>query len=604
MGSDEGHEAVNDYAEGSMRQRSNKRHGVALFAIMLLPLLLLEETPGLDPAATTGSTSTMSSYIVQATSAADAEQLVIEAGGTVTATLNIINGVGADLTEKQAAWLSAQPDRVTVYSDGVLEVSGPIRETDFPTLVGADTLHEQGITGKGITIAVLDTGLWKSPGMEFSADGVSRILAQHDVILDDSYALSGCDDDEYDDECDDDDCDDGGCRIVQAIDLDDWNGHGTHITSIIMGSGRTEAGRFQGIAPNANVVAVRAFEPDGSGTYLNVIKALDWIVSHRHQYDIRVLNLSFGAPAASHYWDDPVNQAVMAAWSRGIIVVTAAGNTGPGPMTVGVPGNVPYVITVGAMTDNHTPHDTSDDRLAAFSAAGPTVEGFVKPELVAPGGHMLGQMPPYAWLPLEHPEFVQPFGDYFRMSGTSQSAAVVSGVLALMLEIDPQLSPNDAKCRLMKAAKAAIRGDGTHAYSVFQQGAGLVDAIAATNHSAKGCANRGMSVYLDLWRIRHYAGPAGVDANGTYYLIDDQGARMFGSAYEWNQATLWPEGALWPEAPVAGAGVLWNTGVKWYATSSLNPDSLMKHGALWPEGSLWPEGLSRPASTYVWVHEE
>ena len=152
-----------------------------------------------------------------------------------------------------------------------------------------------------------------------------------------------------------------------------------------MSSDRASSGRYQGVAPNANVVAVRAFEPDGSGTYLNVIKALDWIVSHKKTYNIRILNLSFGAPARSHYWDDPVNQAVMAAWEKGIIVVVAAGNRGPGPMTVGVPGNVPYVITVGAMTDSYTPYDTSDDRLTSFSAAGPTFEGFVKPDLVAPG---------------------------------------------------------------------------------------------------------------------------------------------------------------------------------------------------------------------------
>jgi len=196
-----------------------------------------------------------------------------------------------------------------------------------------------------------------------------------------------------------------------------------------MSSGRTEAGSYQGIAPNARVVAVRAFEPDGSGTYLNVIKALDWIVSHQRKYNIRILNLSFGAPPASHYWDDPVNQAVMAAWKRGIIVVVAAGNGGPDPMTVGIPGNVPYVITVGAMTDNFTPDDRTDDKLATFSAAGPTFEGFVKPDLLAPGGHMLGQMPPYAWLPLEHPKYVHHVNDYFTMSGTSQATAVVSGVL-------------------------------------------------------------------------------------------------------------------------------------------------------------------------------
>ena len=115
---------------------------------------------------------------------------------------------------------------------------------------------------------------------------------------------------------------------------------------------------------------------------------MEWIIANRETYDIRVLNLSLSAPAQSHYWDDPLNQAVMAAWEAGIVVVASAGNLGPDPMTIGVPGNIPYVITVGAMTDSYTPNDFTDDKLASFSSAGPTHEGFVKPEIVAPGGHL------------------------------------------------------------------------------------------------------------------------------------------------------------------------------------------------------------------------
>jgi len=131
----------------------------------------------------------------------------------------------------------------------------------------------------------LDTGLWKSPTTEFNADGRQRILAQHDVTLT------------------------GG----DYGDIDDWNGHGTHITSIMMSSGRTEAGHYQGIAPNANVVAVRAFEADGSGTYLNVIKALDWIVSQRKKHNIRMTRSTrrswlFGR-AGSLSWRRPATAA-------------------------------------------------------------------------------------------------------------------------------------------------------------------------------------------------------------------------------------------------------------------------------------------------------
>jgi serine protease AprX len=126
------------------------------------------------------------------------------------------------------------------------------------------------------------------------------------------------------------------------------------------------------------------------------------VLRNRERLSIRVLNLSFNAPARSHYWDDPINQAVMRLWEAGIVVVASAGNTGPAPMTIGVPGNLPYVITVGAMTDLYTPEDRSDDRLTWFSAAaGPTHEGFVKPDPVVPGGHLRGVMPVDAYIPEE-----------------------------------------------------------------------------------------------------------------------------------------------------------------------------------------------------------
>ncbi len=614
-----------------MRQRINVSFGLGLSAFFMLLILsssfnARQHRPDVSPTLTTKS----GSYIVQAVTAATAERLVNDVGGVVTATLNIINAVGANLDDTQLERLRSSPGIVRVHLDRSLEVSGYVADTHFPTLVGASTLHKQEITGKGVTIAVIDTGLWKTAATEFTADGHQRVLAAHDAILDETY--TDCDDycggekdedrdderdddehdddkdDERDDDEDDDDKDDDkgdkNAEVSLTGSLDDWNGHGTHITSIMVSSEKTSTGRYQGVAPNANVVAVRAFEPDGSGTYLNVIKALDWIVAHRRDYDIRIINLSFGADAASHYWDDPVNQAVMQAWAKGIIVVTAAGNSGPGPMTIGVPANIPYVITVGAVTDNFTPDNEFDDRLATFSAAGPTAEGFVKPDLVAPGGHMLGRMPPYAWLSLQYPDFVQADGDYFRMSGTSQSAAVVSGVLALMLEADPSLSPDNAKCRLMASARTAYKGDGMHAYSVFQQGAGLVDAVAAIDDETTGCANRGMYAVLDIWGVLHYAGPAGIDDEGSYYVAGSDGLKQSGGGFEWREANLWRGGATWERGTLWNDGARWNRGVYWQQASSLNADSLMNQGSLWPEGSLWLEGLKRQASTYLWVGEQ
>ena len=121
----------------------------------------------------------------------------------------------------------------------------------------------------------------------------------------------------------------------------DTNGHGTHITSLIASSRKDGSGRYFGVAPDARIISIKAFGEDGSSSYATVIRGIDWVITNRTQYNIRVLNLSLGAPARSRYWDDPLNKAVMRAWQSGIVVVVSAGNSGPLPQTVGVPGNVP-----------------------------------------------------------------------------------------------------------------------------------------------------------------------------------------------------------------------------------------------------------------------
>jgi serine protease AprX len=189
------------------------------------------------------------------------------------------------------------------------------------------------------------------------------------------------------------------------------------------------------------------------------------VLQNHVRLNIRVFNLSFSAPPQSFYWDDPINQAVMRLWQEGIVVVTSAGNNGPAPMTIGVPGNVPYIITVGAMTDDYTPEDRSDDRLTVFTAAGPTQEGFVKPDLVAQGGHIRGVMPKNAHIPMTYPQFYDG-GSYFAMSGTSQATAVVSGIVALMLQVEPGLTPDEVKFRLQAASRPAVTETGELAASV------------------------------------------------------------------------------------------------------------------------------------------
>ena len=411
-----------------------------------------------------GKTPTSSELIVQASTLVDARMAVAGVGGEIERDLGIVNAVSARLSEVQVRALSATPglrlmtnaavqtsarrnkktDTTTTSlasSDLETETTTTVRisgrqkvdsyNTDhppapaFPALVQADEAHASGITGAGVTIAVLDTGFENIDGLQLAADRHYRVVAGYNAIDDKDWTTFG-----------------------------DASGHGTHVTSIAINSDIGEGGVPTGVAPNADLVFIKAFDGYGNGTYVDVIAGLDWLLQHHEEYGVRVLNLSFSAPPRSHYWDDPINQAVMRLWQAGVTVVASAGNGGPDAMTIGVPGNTPYVITVGAMSDSYTA-DRADDVLTSFSAAGPTHEGFVKPEVVAPGGHITAVMWSLAArIAQEHPEY-QVNENYFRMSGTSQSTAVVSGIAALMLEAKPWLTPDDVKCQLMASARPA-----------------------------------------------------------------------------------------------------------------------------------------------------
>lgn len=444
----------------------------------------------------------------------------------------------------------------SVYASGV----------SYPSLAGAESLHSQGVNGLLVTVAVLDTGYWKHPALDTTALGLSRVLAQYDALNDslDSSAIGLL-----------------GLTSLGATADTDASGHGTHVTGIMLNTQRSEDGRYFGIAPNANLVSVRAFDADGRGTYSSVIRGIDWIVKNKDAHRIRVLNLSFGATPRSYYWDDPLNRAVMKAWQAGIVVVASAGNGGPTAQTITVPGNVPYIITVGAMTDNYTPADASDDRLASFSAAGPTYEGFVKPEVVAPGGHIWSLMSTQARIAQEHPTY-QNDGDYFTMSGTSQSAAVVSGAVALLLQAEPGLTPDQVKCKLMASARAAVDPAGNDAYSVFQQGAGLINAYDARYETQRDCANRGLNVQKDLDGTEHYRGPAQQNAEGGYYLATNPDQ-------SWDQGYAWDQGYLWRK--------------------SADDDQTWSQGYLWRKNvdESWDSGASNDTSAMSinqWVHQE
>src|SRR6267154_2418071 len=423
-------------------------------------------------------------YIVQSRGTQSAVRIVKRVGGRITHELPIIHGVSAMLTPAQAARLR-QLGTVELFADSTVMTedhegssysrtsssgsgggySSPIvPNQDARVEIGADRLGAQGFNGTGVTVAVLDSGLPPS-WVQYAQSNNMGLVA---------YSADGSP-------------------------FQDRSGHGSHVTTIVANPIRSANGQPLGIAPGARLVSVKAFDANGTSTYTTVLNGLNWIFANRAAYNIRVLNLSFGAKPQSFYWNDPIDQAVMKLWQAGVVVVASAGNYGPGAMSITVPGNSPYVITVGAMTDNYTPNNPADDGVTSFSSTGPTYEGFIKPDLIAPGGHLIGSMNAGTMkIPKEYPAFATANNTMFVMSGTSQAAAVVSGVAALMLQANPALTPDLVKCRVMASAAGLLNSKGTAACTVFQQGMGMVNAYNAVYSQAANCANLGLGIANDI----------------------------------------------------------------------------------------------------------
>ncbi len=468
---------------------------------------------GLTGPAPVYASSNVQSVLVQAATAADAASLVERFGGTVTSHLQIINGVAADLPERQIAALRSMPGvAVTENATTVLSSQGfddidckkPKKDkgkptTDYPDVIGADMVWAEGVTGHGVSVAILDTGIAMHPDLIDSpgqghGNGNGHGKPRKKEI--------------------------GWVDFVQGKKKPvDPNGHGTHVAGIIANSSIGADGEWNGVAPGVNLVGVRVLDETGAGNYETVIKGIQWVIANKDRYNIKVMNLSLHALVQSPYWADPLNQAVMQAWANGITVVVAAGNTGPNPMSISVPGNNPYVITVGAFTDNYTPYDWNDDYLAEFSAAGPTLDGFVKPDLLAPGAHILSTMMKNSYIARGH-EGNWVHGQYFSMAGTSQAAAVTSGAAALVIDANESLSPDQVKYRLMITSLPWINAEQTDVlYSVWQQGFGRLNAYDAVTANINGYANRNMDIQADLAGVQHYEGHSYFDPEtGTFRI--------------------------------------------------------------------------------------
>lgn len=267
------------------------------------------------------------------------------------------------------------------------------------------------ITGEGINIAVIDTGV--HPHEDLSG----RMTEFVDLIN-------------------------------NRIEPYDDNGHGTHCAGDAAGDGTASNGEYAGPAPEANIVGIKALDKNGAGTLETIIQGVQWCIDYNEgntEKPIHVLSMSLGSNAQKYENenDDPMVQIVNQAWEAGIVVVAAAGNSGPEPSTIASPGISSQIITVGALDDRGTV-DRSDDEVASFSSRGPTLYGVEKPDILAPGVNITSLRAPNSSLDkFQKGERVG--SDYMTLSGTSMATPICAGIVALILQVNPQLSPDELK---------------------------------------------------------------------------------------------------------------------------------------------------------------
>lgn len=278
--------------------------------------------------------------------------------------------------------------------------------------------NDTHLTGKGVTIAVIDTGVYEHEDLE------GRVIASADFINGRAEA--------YDD-----------------------NGHGTHCAGDAAGNGAASGGDYKGPAPEANIVAVKVLNKLGAGSLETVMEGIEWCMEYNNSnpdHPINIINLSLGSTAIQYdkEREDPMVRMVEAAWKSGIVVCAAAGNEGPEAGTIASPGVSRRIITVGALDDRNTV-DRSDADVASFSSRGPTVYGKTKPDILAPGVEIVSLTSPGSYLDkLQKNNRVA--GSYIALSGTSMATPICAGIVALMLEHNPSLSPDKVKKRLMNGA--------------------------------------------------------------------------------------------------------------------------------------------------------
>ena len=368
-------------------------------------------------------------------------------------------------------------------------------------------------TGAGVVVALMDSGIGQNPDLPRG-----KVLTRVNFVADNATSL-------------------------------DPAGHGTHLAGVIAARGET----FRGVAPDARLVDLRVLDKNGSGRLHDVVAAFDWLLKHRKEFGIGVLNLSLGTTQTSSYHADLLAALAEAAWFSGIAVVAAAGNDGPVGGRIATPGADPFVITAGSFDDQGTIAQ-QDDRESVFSSRGPTLDRFAKPDVLAPGRRVVSLRATDAAAPKSTRDKGHDRGAttsqtfdptfYARMSGTSVSSAMVAGVAALVLSHHRDYSPTKVK--------GAIVGSGRDLAGTPRE---AVDAMRALSTSERG-VNTGLLPSRLLMQTLVKSGVAG--SGTTWEGVTWDGVTWEGVTWEsvtWEGVT-W-EGVTWES--VSWEGVMWES---------------------------------------------
>lgn len=495
-----------------------------------------------------------------------------------------LQDVDISLIRARAYSIPAKAIAALVHNPNVAYIS-PDRPVS-PTLdyanatIGAQTAFSYGWTGAGIGVAIIDSGILNTKDLQTSGGG-SRIV----------YSQS---------------------FVPKVSSTTDQYGHGTHVAGIVGGNGAASTGvpyvkTFRGVAPSANLINLRVLDANGAGTDSAVISAINSAIQLKSQYNIRVINLSLGRPVYESYTLDPLCQAVEQAWNAGIVVVVAAGNEGrnqtqatDGYATITAPGNDPLVITVGAMKTMGT-LTRSDDLIASYSSKGPTlIDHVVKPDLVAPGNRIISLETTKSTILADSGVNLIPFSyyqnpankgnspDYYRLSGTSMAAPMVSATAALMLQKDATLTPETIKVRLMKTATKSFPASSTATdpvtgimytsqYDIFTIGAGYLDAWGALNSTDSVPAGSTAASPV-----------AAFNSSTSTVTVVNANTAVWGTHAVWGTADLWSIAAVWGTSVfVGGQTAALGISAVWGSTEVWGTTGPQGNTAIWGAHAVW-----------------